>query len=79
MVVVDVPCLRSFSKIRREPLMHTTSDAIMLQFISQNSIIYSNKRSLSNREKRGRTGYIDNFLSIFVPVVFTMSKISCWV
>ena len=46
MVVVDMPCLRSFSKIRREPLMHNTSDALMLQFISQNSMIYSIKRSL---------------------------------
>ena len=46
MVVVDMPCLRSFSKIRREPLMHNTSDAIMLQFISENSMIYSIKHSL---------------------------------
>ena len=47
MVVVDMPCLRSLSKIRREPLMHNTSDAIMLQCISQNSMIYSIKRSLT--------------------------------
>ena len=46
MVIVDMHCLRSFSKIRREPLMHNTSDAIMLQFISQNGMIYSIKRSL---------------------------------
>ena len=46
MVVVDMPCLRSFSKIRREPLLHNTSVAMMLQFVSQNSMIYSIKRSL---------------------------------
>ena len=43
MVIVDMRCLRSVSKIRRELLMHNTSDAIMVQFIQQNSMIYSIK------------------------------------
>ena len=46
MAIVDMHSLRSFSKIRREPLMHNTSDAIILQFIQQNSMIYSIKRFL---------------------------------
>ena len=77
MAIVDMHCLRLFSKIRREPLMHNTSDAIMLQFISQNSMIYSIKRSLKIVKNGVKTRYIDIFLSIFVPIVFTMSTILC--
>ena len=54
MAIVDMHCLRSFSKIRREPLMHNTSDAIILQFIQQNSMIYSMKRFLKIVKNGGK-------------------------
>ena len=68
MVIVDMRCLRSVSKIRREPLMQNTSDAMMVQSIWQNSMIYGIKRFLKIEKKN--TLYVN--INFSCPYLFVM-------